>query len=471
MEDKIEVFILFDKEDRDLFLEFKKHLAPLAMQGLISIWDEDQIIGGIDRRQAINSHLQSAPFILLLLSARFMASHETYDLAKKAMKLHVPPHGYVIPVLLHEVDWEYSDFGQLVPLPASRKPIGSSTNRHAAFVDVVKGLRAILEVYKQSRALPSMPVIPNSPDEEAGLSDSTSDQHPSFDVFLCHNSKDKDEVKKIAKRLQARGIRPWLDEWELPPGQPWQPLIEEQIAVLRSAAVFVSKNDMGPWQKQELYALLRQFVQRGSPVIPVLLESAPVKPDLPPFLANMTWVDFRKQEPDPLSRLIWGITKQKPDFPANYVVTIIAPDDGKYIADVPADTRIEQLLRDFLGQWQSSIVGAKGSMRFQLSTPDAPSLSLDYSSTLREAGLAAKTNLTLVSKAIRLDEPICLTVEDNQGNRYVTTVLANTIVSQLADAFLRTKSSMGNAVVEWIVSETNTKQLQLEESLQSGRVG
>jgi len=145
------------------------------------------------------------------------------------------------------------------------------------------------------------------------MSDTANDQQPSFDVFLCHNNKDKNEVKEIAKQLQDHHLQPWLDEWELPPGQLWQPLVEEQIKTSRSAAVFVSKNDMGPWQRPELYALLDQFVQRGCPVIPVLLESAPDKPNLPPFLANMTWVDFRKQEPDPLRQLIWGITGKKPN--------------------------------------------------------------------------------------------------------------------------------------------------------------
>jgi hypothetical protein len=275
-------------------------------------------------------------------------------------------------------------------------------------------------------------------------------------------------VKKIARQLQAHGIRPWLDEWELPPGLPWQSLIEAQIEVIRAAAVFVGKNDMGPWQKQETYALLRQFVQRGSPVIPVLLDTAlGHQPSLPPFLANMTWVDFRKQEPDPLNQLIWGITGQKPDHHVNHhTVTITTPDSSKYMADVPADMRIDQLLRDFLNQWQSSMAGGTTeSMHFSLHTQDATSLSLDRSSTLREAGLAAKTNLMLVSEALSLDEPISLTVEDSQGKRYATTVLANTVVSQLADAFLRTKSSTGEAVVEWILSETKTKRLRLDESL------
>jgi hypothetical protein len=133
-----------------------------------------------------------------------------------------------------------------------------------------------------------------------------------FDVFLCHNWADKASVRRIADRLEEHGILPWLDERELPPGQPWQQLLEKQIARIRSAAVFVGAAGVGPWQEQELYGFLREFVSRRSPVIPVLLPDAPDKPELPIFLKAMTWVDFRLQDPEPLSRLIWGITGQRP---------------------------------------------------------------------------------------------------------------------------------------------------------------
>jgi len=135
-----------------------------------------------------------------------------------------------------------------------------------------------------------------------------------FDVFLCHNWADKASVRRIADRLEEHGILPWLDERELPPGQPWQQLLEKQIARIRSAAVFVGAAGVGPWQEQELYGFLREFVSRRSPVIPVLLPDAPDKPELPIFLKAMTWVDFRLQDPEPLSRLIWGITGQRPSL-------------------------------------------------------------------------------------------------------------------------------------------------------------
>ncbi len=132
-----------------------------------------------------------------------------------------------------------------------------------------------------------------------------------FDVFLCHNSRDKPEVKAIAVRLMERGIKPWLDEWELRPGMRWQPALEEQIRAVKSAAVFVGVEGMGPWQSEEIGAFLSACVKRGIPVIPVLLSDAAREPELPPFLAERTWVDFRNSEPDPLDRLVFGISGQR----------------------------------------------------------------------------------------------------------------------------------------------------------------
>jgi small GTP-binding protein len=132
-----------------------------------------------------------------------------------------------------------------------------------------------------------------------------------FDVFLCYNTVDRSTVIEIGERLKERGILPWLDEWELRPGLPWQRLLGQQIEQIKSAAVFVGKDGVGPWQEQELEAFLRQFVRRECPVIPVFLPEVLAEPELPIFLKGMTWVDFRKQEPDPLERLFWGITGKR----------------------------------------------------------------------------------------------------------------------------------------------------------------
>jgi hypothetical protein len=136
-------------------------------------------------------------------------------------------------------------------------------------------------------------------------------EHTGFDVFMCHNSEDKPEVRRVANLLKKSGIVPWLDEEQLRPGLPWQDALEKQIANIGSVAVFVGASNLGPWQSMELRAFLEEFVRRSTPVIPVLLPNAASPPDLPIFLRQMTWVDFRKNQDRALKLLAWGITGKR----------------------------------------------------------------------------------------------------------------------------------------------------------------
>ncbi len=134
-----------------------------------------------------------------------------------------------------------------------------------------------------------------------------------FDVFLSHNSKDKPTVRQLAENLKQRGLTVWLDEWELVPGRPWQEVLEETIETVKSAAVLIGKDGIGPWHEREMRSCLSEFVDRGLPVIPVLLPGTSRRPDLPLFLRQFTWVDLRSGLSDEgLDRLQWGITGAKP---------------------------------------------------------------------------------------------------------------------------------------------------------------
>ncbi|MEO8496155.1 MAG: toll/interleukin-1 receptor domain-containing protein [Planctomycetota bacterium] len=133
-----------------------------------------------------------------------------------------------------------------------------------------------------------------------------------WDVFLSHNSADKPSVRALAEELRNRGLRVWFDEWELVPGKPWQEAIEEVLGTIRAAAVFVGQEGIGPWHNREMRACLSELVERGLPVIPVLLPGRQRTPDLPIFLKQVTWVDFRDGiTEEGMTRLLWGITGQK----------------------------------------------------------------------------------------------------------------------------------------------------------------
>jgi hypothetical protein len=135
-----------------------------------------------------------------------------------------------------------------------------------------------------------------------------------FDVFLCHNSEDKPEVRKIADALEKQNIKTWLDKINLRPGTIWLDEIQQQIKQIRTVAVFIGKSGEGPWQAEEIREILIQFKKDGRLVIPVMLAYASQQPELPLGLSARTWVDFRPgKDTNPIERLIWGITGKKPN--------------------------------------------------------------------------------------------------------------------------------------------------------------
>ena len=55
-----------------------------------------------------------------------------------------------------------------------------------------------------------------------------------YDVFLSHSAKDKAVVRAVAQRLRGDGLRVWLDEWEIRPGDSIAPRISLDLYSTRS---------------------------------------------------------------------------------------------------------------------------------------------------------------------------------------------------------------------------------------------
>ena len=73
-----------------------------------------------------------------------------------------------------------------------------------------------------------------------------------YDVFLSHNSADKPAVETLARRLVEAGLTPWLDTWNLVPGEPWQEAIEEALEESETVAVFLGPSGIGFWENKEM---------------------------------------------------------------------------------------------------------------------------------------------------------------------------------------------------------------------------
>ena len=133
-----------------------------------------------------------------------------------------------------------------------------------------------------------------------------------FDVFLSYNSADQISVTRLAQRLRAEGLNPFLDKWHLIPGETWQEALEDALDSSATVAVFIGPTGISPWHNEEMRAALNTRAKDKSyRVIPVLLPGAvmPSSKELPRFLSRLTWVDFRDGLEDEAAfhRLLNGI--------------------------------------------------------------------------------------------------------------------------------------------------------------------
>lgn len=135
-----------------------------------------------------------------------------------------------------------------------------------------------------------------------------------FDIFLAHNNVDKPQVEAIGQTLRQRGLNPWLDKEQIPPGRWFQDVIQQAIHVVKSAAIFIGPTGLGRWEIVELRSFISQCVDRDLPVIPVLLPSVTKIPMELVFLNQFNRVKFNTNIDDPkaLDDLMWGVTGKHP---------------------------------------------------------------------------------------------------------------------------------------------------------------
>jgi small GTP-binding protein len=117
-----------------------------------------------------------------------------------------------------------------------------------------------------------------------------------YHVFLCHNSADKPQVRRLARRLADEGVLAWLDEEGILAADQFVPTLERLMMQVPVAAIVVGPHDLGRWQAHEYYVFLQRFIEAHASnplrIVPVLLPGVP-DDVLPPFLRTFDRVDFR----------------------------------------------------------------------------------------------------------------------------------------------------------------------------------
>src|SRR4051794_16150221 len=144
----ISLFYSYSHKDEALRDKLEEHLILLQDQGIIQGWHDRRIGAGTEWEGAIDTNLEQAGVILLLVSASFLASRYCRNVeVARAMERHEAGTARVMPVILRPVDWHSAPFGKLQALPRDGKPVTTWKNRDEAFTDIVRGIRETVTVF------------------------------------------------------------------------------------------------------------------------------------------------------------------------------------------------------------------------------------------------------------------------------------------------------------------------------------
>jgi hypothetical protein len=149
--DAIEVFYSYAEEDEKLVKEIQKQLVLLKRLNIINDWYPAKItLDGGEPDVQVMEHLNSASIILLLVSPDFIFSEEHGNVeVERAMERHNAKTAFVIPINLRNIDnWEEMPFGKLQAIPRNNKPVIEWSNRDAAFAEIAREIRGVVQKLK-----------------------------------------------------------------------------------------------------------------------------------------------------------------------------------------------------------------------------------------------------------------------------------------------------------------------------------
>lgn len=145
----LNIFISYSDEDLTFKNEFIKYLNSLGKNGAVTFFDKSNIPAGENEKKFIRDKIDTADFIILLISQSYLNSEWNYDveMAKSLDRKETGSCG-VIPVILKDCSWESSPLKVLKPVLFKRRPLFSDMAKmEEALTDAVYQIKSAVEVY------------------------------------------------------------------------------------------------------------------------------------------------------------------------------------------------------------------------------------------------------------------------------------------------------------------------------------
>jgi tetratricopeptide (TPR) repeat protein len=158
----VDVYFAYATKDKTLQEELEMQLGVAKRTGYIRSWHRFQVSPGTAWRREIDTHLQNADVILLLISPYFINSDFCWNVEmEQALKRHEAGDTCIIPIIIrHTANWEEAPFGKLQALPRDKRPVDAWKNRFLILEQIANEILTAIETFRLHQSHKKRYVVP-----------------------------------------------------------------------------------------------------------------------------------------------------------------------------------------------------------------------------------------------------------------------------------------------------------------------
>ena len=254
-----------------------------------SVWWDKKIPPGARFDDVIEEQLRTAKCVIILWSRESVSSHWIVDEALVALEL-----GTLVSVLVDDVKLPRRVRNSVPVVNLSDWKAGSPHPEFDKLLKVVleklsggkQRVASRSEVVSVPKALGKTNVSPKNVQKiEPTTSISSEDE-----VFVSYTRIDREFVLKPAGMLREKGIRLWVDLWDIPAGADWDKSIDDALHRCTQVLIVLSPASV---ESDEVRAELVTAFDEKKRIVPILYREC----QIPRRLRLIQYIDFSVADP------------------------------------------------------------------------------------------------------------------------------------------------------------------------------
>jgi tetratricopeptide (TPR) repeat protein len=116
-------------------------------------------------------------------------------------------------------------------------------------------------------------------------------------IFISYKRQDKEFALKLAKDLKAAGINIWIDQMDIPPGEPWDNAVEKALDFCNHFMVILSPASVKSERVKDEIAYAQE---ERKLIIPVVIKECKI----PLRIRRLNYIDFTSEHDSGLTKLL-----------------------------------------------------------------------------------------------------------------------------------------------------------------------